>query len=413
MSDSDSSQVNSPGIDKNPSLDKSSDGTHEKITKKSWGDFVSEDWEECDKLLKSKSQSSSPSPSPSLQTPSPSLQTPSPLIPSPSPDQQNQESSNYHSNPMFILNRNGLSRDELWDVFESICHRDYPNDEDLCVTWVNIFGNGPEVPHAFVILSRGSIMNEMRENGEISYTYDTIKGITHLIDEDDDDTHRTVRFELLPCNGFNIPENHERTRLYFTGIPKNMEEEEIITDMKGFLFPIAEVKDVILPSNWKEKCHLFIEFHDEISTCIVARVTKICEMHGNIMRSTFARKQLERPPGRQRPNGSSPGMSQVNKKLPVRRSPPSVKSTEETTQKPIIKSTPKTTIIKTTTPKTTKTTPKTTTPKTTTPKTTTSKTTTPKPTQQNPQNDVWTKVGKAGKVNNIDNPYAELSSDLN
>ena len=86
----------------------------------------------------------------------------------------------YHSEPMFILNRNGKTREEIWDIFEETLKKDY-SDSDVEVTWVSIFGKYPELPHVFIILSSNSIMDELKENGTLEYGPDEIFDISPAV----------------------------------------------------------------------------------------------------------------------------------------------------------------------------------------------------------------------------------------
>jgi hypothetical protein len=195
----------------------------------------------------------------------------------------------YHSDPLFVLNRNGLSRDELWETFSEIVKRDYP-EEDIKVTWVSIFGNLPERPHAFVILSKSSAMDRYREDGEIIYDYQPLIAFNGDSDQEVDDEPRTLNFKVDEVKTIDPEAGFEKTRIYLTGVPTYFEEDEDAkVRLSDFFDPIAQVKNVILPSNWKAKKHAFLEFYDTTSVAVVIRVAKICDMDGQTMYANFAR----------------------------------------------------------------------------------------------------------------------------
>lgn len=209
-----------------------------------------------------------------------------------------EEPKYYHSEPLFILNRNGKSDDELWDIFEAILERDYPEEEDLHVNWVSTFGKQPERPHAFVIITDPQVMNDYKNSGEA------------FIEIDDEELYFDINHvdPLIPEKGF------EKKKLYVTGLPTEFEEVTLKENLTDFLNPIADVKEVILPKSWKQRRHAFVDFHDEVSASYVARVAKVADFHGSRIHIGFAKIQVPRE--RKTPSPSTSPPPRLTKKHP-------------------------------------------------------------------------------------------------
>jgi hypothetical protein len=182
----------------------------------------------------------------------------------------------HHSVVAFILNRNNKSEEELSDIFNAIIKRDFP-ESDAYVTWVSVLGKTPERPHAFVIFSDSDIMKKLIDQDTLAFDYEGKK----------------LSFEISRVIPGEPIENHDPCKLYFTNIPTNMAEAELKETFTEFIEPIADVKEVILPGNWKRQRHLFVEFYDQTSTAIVMRIAKISQFHNTTIYASYARKQDE------------------------------------------------------------------------------------------------------------------------
>lgn len=186
----------------------------------------------------------------------------------------------HFTQPIFVLNRNGQSESKLKEIFKHIAEEQFPEEENLEVIWVSIFGKGDK-PHAFIIFNRTLVNNWCHEAGIINY--------------------KEMKFELSGATGCVAGEGEESCKLHYKNVPgKEENKEEIEETFRTFLFPVAEVKTIHFPKNWTKRGEVFVEFYDEESASYALRITIVCEFrtpcvkYPVILKGSYARIQKAR-----------------------------------------------------------------------------------------------------------------------
>jgi hypothetical protein len=215
----------------------------------------------------------------------------------------------HHNTPIFVVNRNEKSPEELAEIFRIIALREFDAEGDFTIDWISIFGRDQgkgDKPHAYIIFHENAINKWFIEEDEHEY-----------ICNEDTDEAEALNFKTIGVKGLTPTPEEEDCKLCYTCIPTTFEEDSEARDfIGGILDDIADVKTVYLPATWRQKGVAFIEFHDASSASIVLRVAKQVESHGHTMYGSFARKlkPRESPP--------SPAKSPSPKPSGVRNTPP-------------------------------------------------------------------------------------------
>ena len=229
--------------------------------------------------------------------------------------EETDESNRTHMTPVFVLNRCGMNKDQLIKAFNHLIAKmveeDRKNysysddtqseyDEDMPrVEWVSIYGKRPEQPHAIIITGNDYINQDIVEMGEVTL----MKGDVE------------VEVEIRDCPPLE-PESdeYETTKVCVTGLPKNIDRQQLDDEIYDLIAPIADTKRVIIPKSYERNGRIFLEMYDADSAGLVVRVAKFVQFRGTYIKCDFAKKpkksntkrKKKRKKNNKKPRKSSP-----------------------------------------------------------------------------------------------------------
>lgn len=190
-----------------------------------------------------------------------------------------------YSTPMFVLNRCGMSELQLCeaiqravdDIFDSQADEDQDEQRNPKVIWVSKFGRMPEQPHAFVILDSEEMTDQILSKSSLKVYFQD----------------QEFNLEIDRCTPLEAKSpDLEPRKVCVTGLPKDIEQEELREEITQLFFPIAMVKQVIIPKTYTTSGTVFVEFYDEISAGYVAKVARFATFRGvYTVRCSFAKSQ--------------------------------------------------------------------------------------------------------------------------
>ena len=199
-----------------------------------------------------------------------------------SPRSGENSESQTHALPIFILNRSGLTKEELSTAFQEFLDKDINADDveeefRITVSWVSLFGKYPDQPHALVIITNSDAAADIISEGYVNLNF----------------KNEPLVIEIDRCDPSTPKQNNEPTKVHISNVPTHL-GDKLTKEISDFLYPIADVKNVIIPKNFKKKKEIFVELFDKESAGYVVRVAMITQFRGNLIRCTFAKKRQPR-----------------------------------------------------------------------------------------------------------------------
>jgi hypothetical protein len=181
---------------------------------------------------------------------------------------------------IFLLNRNGLSANELRETIDKMLEDKYeaPNAK---VYWLSIFGKLPERPHAFLTLTDEEVASELIADEKIKFSCD---------DKD-------FLFEVSQAFGLPAKLEYEDPNCIFVcGVPSTKSQQATEAGLKQFFGGVATPDTIIFPREWEEKGNIILRFEDIECAQMVARTSLFCTFDDTLLKCSYARKQIQREP---------------------------------------------------------------------------------------------------------------------